>query len=399
MKRIYLIIVAIIGFCSVINAQTYYRMTYGPGGVFGTKDWIGNLALLSSSFDGINFTTTSETRGFVTHEGLWCFRSNESSKKSVLELIESVKKMPAPSTAIEGHGYAEYFSVGLFGLGARNSIDIVAVGGQSHIYSKGDASGLEISSEVGKKIFLYDKVYFDQHNWTYLGSGKYDEPIINNPNNKNLRIGSNGGIALYGKSGVETAENPTMYLSSDLVSFSTGIRVIEDSVKIYMGASKDLNHGWLGTKNNTGLYIGTNDYSTLYISEDHNLYIGLNHNAVSQIRADLKSKYKLFVSKGIVSEDYVIAPQNSWSDFVFQKNYSLPTITEVASFIDKNNHLPDVPSAKQVAEEGYSQHDMNKILLQKIEELTLYTIQQQNAMEKQQEEIQALKAKLGELKR
>ena len=52
------------------------------------------------------------------------------------------------------------------------------------------------------------------------------------------------------------------------------------------------------------------------------------------------------------------------------------------SFIAENEHLPDVPSAAQVAEEGYSQHDMNKVLLQKIEELTLYIIKQQKEIEK-----------------
>ena len=76
----------------------------------------------------------------------------------------------------------------------------------------------------------------------------------------------------------------------------------------------------------------------------------------------------------------------------FNRDYTLKTIPEVEKFISENNHLPDVPSAEQVAEEGYSQHDMNKILLQKIEELTLYTIQQQK-------EIQELKTELNNLKK
>jgi hypothetical protein len=119
------------------------------------------------------------------------------------------------------------------------------------------------------------------------------------------------------------------------------------------------------------------------------MYVGLGDEDLQRIRQELKSKYKLFVAKGILSEDYSIAPKSSWADFVFSKDYSLPEISEVAAFIQKNNHLPDVPSAKQVGEEGYSQHDMNKILLQKIEELTLYTIQQQK-------EIETLKAQLQE---
>ena len=68
------------------------------------------------------------------------------------------------------------------------------------------------------------------------------------------------------------------------------------------------------------------------------------------------------------------------------------TIPDLEQLFSENNNLPGVPSAKQVAEEGYSQHDMNKILLQKIEELTLYTIQQQK-------EIQELKSELNNLKK
>lgn len=98
------------------------------------------------------------------------------------------------------------------------------------------------------------------------------------------------------------------------------------------------------------------------------------------------------MAKGLLSEDYAIAPKLSWADFVFNENYQLPTIFEVDAYVKENKHLPDVPSAKQVAEEGYSQHDMNKVLLQKIEELTLYTIQQQK-------EIQELKAELNNLKK
>ena len=113
---------------------------------------------------------------------------------------------------------------------------------------------------------------------------------------------------------------------------------------------------------------------------------------MTNIRQEVKSKYKLFVAKGILAEDYGIAPKSSWADYVFSKNYNLLKISEVATFIQKNNHLPDVPSAEQVAEEGYSQHDMNKVLLQKIEELTLYTIQQQK-------EIDALKTQLLESKK
>ena len=59
----------------------------------------------------------------------------------------------------------------------------------------------------------------------------------------------------------------------------------------------------------------------------------------------------------------------------------MPTIQELENYIDNHHHLPDVPSADEVAKKGYSQHDINKALLQKIEELSLYIIQQQKEID------------------
>ena len=164
------------------------------------------------------------------------------------------------------------------------------------------------------------------------------------------------------------------------------------NISLLFGTTADDKAGWIGTTTAQGLYWGTNNKSIVYLGLDDNMYIGLEDEDVQKIRQDLKAKYRLFVAKGVLAEDYSIAPKSSWADFVFDRNYNLLKISEVATFIQKNNHLPDIPSAKQVAEEGYSQHEMNKVLLQKIEELTLYTIQQQ-------EEIDALKSQLQELNR
>ena len=69
-----------------------------------------------------------------------------------------------------------------------------------------------------------------------------------------------------------------------------------------------------------------------------------------------------------------IDPTETWADHVFEENYELKPLTEVEKFIRENHHLPEVPSAKEVSENGYNQSEVNAILLQKIEELTLYII-------------------------
>lgn len=67
-----------------------------------------------------------------------------------------------------------------------------------------------------------------------------------------------------------------------------------------------------------------------------------------------------------------------WSDFVFEKDYNLMSIKELELYIDQNKHLPDVPNEDEVKENGVNLGNMDKVLLQKIEELTLYIIQLEN---------------------
>ena len=149
--------------------------------------------------------------------------------------------------------------------------------------------------------------------------------------------------------------------------------------------------GWLGTSTNNGLCLGTNSTSLFFIDNIQNVYIGMSKLEANKIKQDLRNKYRLFVTKGILSEDFAIAPKSTWADYVFNKDYNLRGLNEVEEFISENNHLPDVPSAKQVADEGYSQHDMNKALLQKIEELTLYVIKQEKKIATLESELENLK--------
>ncbi len=90
---------------------------------------------------------------------------------------------------------------------------------------------------------------------------------------------------------------------------------------------------------------------------------------------------------GTIKAREVKIQANVWSDFVFAPDYNLPSLQEVESFIKENNHLPGVPSEKEVLAEGIDLAAMNAVLLQKIEELTLYMIQQQQQIAGQKEEI------------
>ena len=86
--------------------------------------------------------------------------------------------------------------------------------------------------------------------------------------------------------------------------------------------------------------------------------------------------------------------ETGWADFVFDKDYKLPTLQEVENHINEHKHLPDIPSEAEVKENGVSLGEMQAKLLQKIEELTLYVIKQDKTIKEQGDLIQELRSKL-----
>ena len=71
----------------------------------------------------------------------------------------------------------------------------------------------------------------------------------------------------------------------------------------------------------------------------------------------------------------------AWPDYVFDKNYVLMPLTELEKYFTKNKHLPNIPNAKEVEKDGIDLGEMNRVLLEKVEELTIYLIQQEKVMQ------------------
>jgi hypothetical protein len=90
------------------------------------------------------------------------------------------------------------------------------------------------------------------------------------------------------------------------------------------------------------------------------------------------------------SKQIKVALTNPFPDYVFKKDYRLPTLVAVKSYIDRNQHLPEFPSADQVAKDGIDVAEMNSLLVKKIEELTLYLIEKDKELKEQQEAIKKL---------
>lgn len=188
------------------------------------------------------------------------------------------------------------------------------------------------------------------------------------------------------------------FIVADLATSNDNIKLRNNGTEAFLDANGDDNG--LHIRSVTGRRLHLHDRVTIGFPEYQRYTVGgasltvggavyIGPRDMTGIR-DISSKtdnFLLWVEKGIVSENFALVKVADWSDHVFNQDYSLRPLSEVERFVQTHRHLPDVPSEKEVKEQGYNLHDMNKVFMQKIEELTLYVIQQQK-------EIDQLKAQL-----
>jgi hypothetical protein len=114
--------------------------------------------------------------------------------------------------------------------------------------------------------------------------------------------------------------------------------------------------------------------------------------------SNISDTFKLFVN-GSIRAKMLRVTQSGWPDFVFDKNYILPSIKELEHFVRANHHLPGIAAASEVEKEGLDIGDNQAALLQKIEELTLYMIQQNKRLEQQYTIIKHQQADIRKIKK
>ena len=144
----------------------------------------------------------------------------------------------------------------------------------------------------------------------------------------------------------------------------------------------------------TGLRNGNNNFefrtsdqsAVLTLKDDGNVGIGTNN-----------PDSKLSVN-GTIHTKEVKVDLIGWPDFVFNNNYELRSLDEVEQHINEKGHLPEIPSEIEVAENGINLGEMDAKLLQKIEELTLYLIDQNKQLQNANQNILELRKEVSALK-
>lgn len=133
------------------------------------------------------------------------------------------------------------------------------------------------------------------------------------------------------------------------------------------------------------------NYSVLVLGSNNKIGMGTDQFACSSCTG-----YRLFVKDGIKTEKVKveIAASNGWADYVFKDDYKLMPLHDLDTFIKTNGHLPEVPTTEQAIANGIELKEMNILLLKKVEELTLYTLQQQKLIEEQNKRLNALESNM-----
>ncbi len=175
---------------------------------------------------------------------------------------------------------------------------------------------------------------------------------------------------------IEKKGNKVYYIKNGTVLYEESF-VLND---FHIGITSSDNNGYI-----EGIKLGTpmDSFYSVSIEEADIDKLKVNTDVIPD-------GYRVAVNGEMIIEGIMIKDFDYWPDYVFEEGYPLKDLKTLEKEIQQLGHLPKVPSAEKVLNEGVDIGDMNVILLEKIEELTLYLIQQQKILEKQQEQINSL---------
>lgn len=296
--------------------------------------------------------------------------------------------------------------------GELNTTKILAQSGNGQVFFTGRQIGTTYSYASG--IF---RAVTDNSNGSV---NYYYDGLTNGIRNFSIRADGQGYFA--GNVGVKTTTpngdldvNGTIVLGGNSANLDStnpdkNLNFLENTGRMIVGWNKTKGGGETDFVGNQGggnlggfaFYNHSNagiEQQLMWITGDGKLLLGLNGAALPSSGSN-----KLAVGGGIIAESVTVKLQGNWPDYVFKESYALPGLKELKSYILKNHHLPDMPSEEQVAKDGISLGDMDKILVKKIEELTLYLIEkdkeiasQKAGMDKMKQEIISLQKMMTSL--
>ena len=232
------------------------------------------------------------------------------------------------------------------------------------------------------------------------GNGNTETRFLTNDISNSLMVGFNSCLPTLfvstsdsynttGKIGIGNVKSPKakLHMRSDN-NEDAGV-ILESVNSAYIQFLGDKNR--ISAKSGSGLSIMSRESDINFDANQVLMNAKVTINA-PQVSSE-KSDYALAVSGGILTTKVLVKEVSEWYDYVFKDNYDLLSIDNLKRYVEENGHLPDIPSEQDVFVNGYDMVEMDGLLLKKIEELTLYTIELNNLVRRQQEVIESLLSK------
>jgi len=217
-----------------------------------------------------------------------------------------------------------------------------------------------------------------------IGSGAGENLMLNNSSHCCIALGMGSTV-------------PTMRITKAGNNNGTG-RVIIGNItttdnKLHIHSDANLTSSIMlstTSPNNRAIIKFKNDNNQIHVGSDNIMKFDATSYSFTTGKVGIgcvndMNDFALAVQGGIVSSKVSVIDIDSWPDFVFGNNYKLMNLYELEQFINANQHLPNVPSAEEVSANGIDLGEMNAVLLQKVEELTLHIIE----LQKQIDELKA----------
>ncbi|KXX66562.1 hypothetical protein [Flammeovirga sp. SJP92] len=264
---------------------------------------------------------------------------------------------------------------------------------------------LDNDGNIGIGTTVFDSKFEIKHSGTIGAKWNSSFSYFKITNGTNSLIADPNEIYSSTDLAIGTSYNHPIYFRNVDKNGKTDLMTIKQDGKIGIGTINP-EHGKIQINGNgpsEGITLWTNsgEYtSRIWInSASKNFHISRGDDPLKGITIDndgnmslgtlTNGSHKLAV-EGSIGAREIKVEANEWSDFVFEKNYDLRTLEDVEEHINSKGHLPEIPSEKEVLENGINLGEMDSKLLQKIEELTLYLIDQNKKLKQQGEQIEQL---------
>ncbi|QEC79308.1 hypothetical protein [Mucilaginibacter ginsenosidivorax] len=263
------------------------------------------------------------------------------------------------------------------------------------------------STESGKVL---------QVNGTGIGIG-YDPPAWSSPDklyiSGNVGIGTNilsAKFTVYNSTPLGSTAKNNVLLSSvsstagTANNFKNNLWLVRNAAgsdwttaRLHDGISVDVSFGNPQTDTRTWWERDPNQDIQSW-GTSGNTYLSINAGNVGVGTIDTKG-YKFAVNGNVIATSMTVKLYANWPDYVFKKDYTLPALTDVKTYIDENHHLPEIPSEQEVAKNGINLGEMNKLLLKKVEELTLYLIEKDKNEKENTAQLKLMAQEIANLKK